>query len=231
MIIAHQSTAGQTSWTATQVVDRFGPLPLARLRMSPLPGNAVEQDAVEILAGEQRLFELHDGMLLEKTMGAFESYIAGVLIWALNDFIRRDRLGIVYGPDGLFRIAPDEIRIPDVSFVSWQRLPNGEVPRDAISSIVPDLVAEIISHGNTPREMENKRREYLAAGVRLIWYVYPNARQVHVFHASPSDASSPDAETASPVVLSENDQLTGGEVLPGFSLPLGELFNPPAPPK
>ena len=87
------------------------------------------------------------------------------------------------------------------------------MPTDPIPTLSPDLAVEILSSSNTPREMQRKRGEYFDAGVRLVWIIDPEARTV-VVHTS----------AAEPVILSAHDVLDGGEVLPGFTLPLGELF-------
>ena len=80
--------------------------------------------------------------------------------------------------------------------------------------MAPDLAVEVLSAGNTAREMARKRQEYFAAGVQVVWQVDPNARTVEVFTA-------PDQST----VLHEAQTLEGGTVLPGFTLPLQELFS------
>jgi Uma2 family endonuclease len=81
---------------------------------------------------------------------------------------------------------------------------------------VPDLAVEVLSEGNTPREMEQKLQEYFTAGVRLVWYVDPVRQEVHVYTA-------PDQRK----VLTADHTLHGGEVLPGFTLPLRQLFAEP----
>src|SRR5205823_3751976 len=82
-----------------------------------------------------------------------------------------------------------------------------------VASLVPDLACEVLSKGNTPREMERKLKEYFLAGVRLVWFVDPRARTVRTFTA-------PDASTT----LTEADVLSGGDVLPGLSLPVKTIF-------
>ena len=104
------------------------------------------------------------------------------------------------------------IRIPDVSFVGRTRSPSG-VSTDAFLNGAPDLAVEVLSPSNTAKEMEAKLRDYFAAGCRLVWYVDPASKTVRVF-TSPADA----------VVLNEGDVLDGGDVLPGFAVPLAELF-------
>jgi Uma2 family endonuclease len=114
----------------------------------------------------------------------------------------------------MLRLAPGLVRIPDVSFVAWDRLPDRRIPREPIPDLAPDLVVEVLSEGNTPREMDQKLHDYFAAGVRLAWYVLPNLQEVHVYTA-------PDRRE----VVTREHTLHGGEVLPGFTLPVHRLFD------
>jgi Uma2 family endonuclease len=203
----------QTDWTAADLLDRFGPIPLRRIRRDPAPGTATEQDLIEVHHRDDRLYELVDGVLVEKTVGAQESYVAMLLGRLLGNFIASHDLGIVLGADGMMRLAPGLVRLPDVAFISWRRLPGREVPNQPILGLAPDLAVEVLSPSNTKREMERKLAEYFAAGVQLVWYVDPPSRTVRVF-ASPGES----------VLLDEGQTLDGGLVLPGFTLPLSELF-------
>ena len=146
-------------------------------------------------------------------MGLRESYLASVLIMILLTFVRLRNLGLVTAPDGMMRLAPGLVRIPDVAFISWDRLPNRRVPTEPIPDLAPDLAVEVLSVGNTLGEMARKRQDYFTAGVHLVWQVDPSTRTVEVFTA-------PDQST----VLHETHILDGGTVLPGFILPLQELF-------
>jgi Uma2 family endonuclease len=213
---ATQSQYAGEVWTAVDLVARFGPIPLDRVRTIPPPGSATERDVIDIHDRENRLCELLDGSLVEKTMSSFESYLAMYLGSLLSAFVAEHRLGVVLGADGMLRLARGLVRIPDVSFISWDRLPNRVLPSDDIWSLVPDLTVEVISRGNTREEMDRKLRDYFAAGVRLAWYVYPAAREVRVYEAADRC-----------VILSAADTLDGGAVLPGFRLPLEKLFSPP----
>jgi len=204
------------TWTAADLVERFGAIPLYRIRFDPPPGAATEEDVIRIEAKEDRLCELVDGVLVEKAVGTYESFLAVNLAHLLVNFVKPRRLGIVLGADGMMRFAPGLVRIPDVSFISSHRLPGGRVPREPIADLVPELAVEVISASNTPEEMERKLRDYFAAGVRLVWYVYPESREVHAFTA-------PDRRR----VFKEKDVLDGGEVLPGFQLVVSELFAEP----
>ena len=123
-----------------------------------------------------------------------------------SGFVEQHRLGIIAGAAGTLRLAPGLVRIPDVSFASWEQLPGGRKPREPVADLAPDLTVEVISPGNTAREMERKRQEYLAAGVRLVWYVLPEPQEVHVYTAERHD------------VLTIDHEISGGDVLPEFTL-------------
>jgi Uma2 family endonuclease len=202
--------------TVGNLPEHFGLIPVTRIRLDPIPGSATEQDVIDIEARENRLYELVDGVLVEKVMGFYESYLAMLLGRFLTEFVQQRNLGVVTGEAGMLKLAADQIRIPDVSFVSWARLGSREIPREPIPQLCPDLAVEVISQGNTPEEMDRKLREYFHAGVRLVWYVYPDRRVVRVFTAADQVVEVREAET-----------LDGGNVLPGFSLPLPVLFAPP----
>ena len=202
-----------TSWTAADLHDRFGPMPLARICNDPPAGCAVEDDVLEIHSEQKRLFELVDGTLLEKTVGFEESVIAAILIELIGSFVRKHQLGFLAGEAGLIRLKPDLIRIPDVSFIAWESLPTRSIPVGSFLEQAPDLAVEIISPGNTQQEMDSKLDEYFAAGTRLVWYVYPQTREVHAF-TSPEDCT----------VMGEKQTLRGEPVLPRFELAVRELF-------
>lgn len=205
------------SWTAADLYRRFGPMPLERFRLDPAPGTATEDDVVLICDREELLYELVDGVLVRKTMGYYESIVAATLIRLLGNFAAGRRRGVVTAPDGMYRLNPGLIRIPDVSFVALDRLPGRRVPRSKVSQIIPDLAVEVLSEGNTRKEMDEKLADYFAAGVRLVWYIDPKKRTARVFTA-------PDRSR----LVREGGSLDGGDVLPGFALPLRDLFAEPA---
>jgi Uma2 family endonuclease len=205
------------AWTAADLLEHFGPIPLHRIRHDPAPGTATEDDVVEIHLREDRLYELVDGVLVEKTVGTYESYLAVSLIEVLAGFVRKRRLGIVLGPDGMMRLSPGLIRIPDVSYVSFDRLPGRAVPETPVADLAPDLAIEVISKGNTKKEMDRKLSEYFQAGVREVWFVYHQPRREVVVYHSPDRSA----------VFSEDASVHGGDVLPGFVLELKQLFAQP----
>jgi len=202
--------------TAVDLAERFGAIPLSRIRSNPPPGTACEEDVVDIHDREDRLYELVDGVLVEKTVGTYEAYLALLIGRLLGNHVEGHGLGIVLGADGMMRLAPGLVRIPDVAFISWDRLPGREFPREAIWNLAPNLAVEVVSAGNTPEEMQGKLHDYFAAGVQLVWYVYPAARQVHVLTAADEC-----------VVVSEPESLQGGDLLPGLNLALERLFAEP----
>lgn len=199
--------------TLADLLSRLGGVSPERVRFYPLPGTATEADVVAIEAGENRLCELVDGVLVEKPMGFRESLVAGWILTALNSFVMPRRLGVVSGADGLMRLVPGLVRIPDVAFISRERLPGGRIPAEPIPQLVPDLAVEVLSESNTTAEMDRKRREYFEAGVRLVWLIDSEMRTAAVF-TGPEQC----------VELNADGVLDGGNVLPGFTLPLNELF-------
>lgn len=210
---APASYAASSAMTLADLLRDLGDIPPDRIRARPAPGTATEQDVLDINAHEDRLFELVDGVLVEKGMGFRESLIAAFLIEILSRAAREKRLGVVSGPDGFMRLRPGLVRGPDVAFVSWARLPDQRIPEAPIPGLVPDLAVEVLSESNTIREMERKRREYFGQGVRMVWMVDPASRSVTVF-TSVTESS----------VFTESDTLDGGDVFPGFSVSIREVF-------
>ncbi len=202
-----------SNWTAADLVEKFGSIPLWRVRMIPAPGTATEADVLEIHQQTDRLCELVDGVLVEKTVGLQESSLAALILRMIGNFIEASGLGIVLGADGMAKLAPGLIRIPDVSFVRWERFPGRIVPSAAFLEGGPDLAVEVLSPSNTAREMDRKIKDYFASGVRLVWYVDPISQTAEVFTA-----------VGQSIHLGLADTLDGGDVLPGFTLPLARVF-------
>ena len=170
--------------TLADLLEQLGAIAPARVRFRPAPGTATEEDVLAIRnSPERRLCELVDGVLVEKAMGLRESFLAIALASILRGFVRPRNLGLVTGADGTMRLVSGLVRIPDVAFISWNRLPNRRVPTEPIPDLAPDLAVEVLSAGNTPGEMARKRQDYFAAGVQVVWQVDPNTRTVEVFTA------------------------------------------------
>jgi len=200
--------------TLADLQKRLGDIPLARIWFHPAPGTATEKDVIEAENRENRLCELVDGTLVEKAVGFEESRLAWRLGHLVGLYLDQNDLGICVGADGMMRIAPGLVRIPDLSFITWDKLPGRESPTDPIPDLAPDLAVEVLSEGNTKPEMARKVQEYFEAGVRLVWLIDPKKRTARVF--SGLDQS---------VLVRANQALDGGDVLPGFVLPLKDLLD------
>ena len=160
--------------------------------------------------------ELIRGVLVETvSVGGEHAEIAITISAVMWAFVRPRRLGRVFGTDGGVWLEddPDLVREPDVGFISSERLPLDTRVR-GYYRVPPDLVVEIASPSDTVREVYDKARMWLSHGVTLVWTVFPDTRtiDVHVL--------------GSPVyTLTEDDALDGGAALPGFTLPVREVFD------
>jgi Uma2 family endonuclease len=195
--------------TIADLIRDLDGIPPHRIRLNPTPGTATEEDCLRVTEKE-RPCELINGTLVEKTVGAPESFFAMAVGSRLSQFTRTKRLGFVTGTDGLYRMIHGNIREPDVSFTVRERLPN---PLPQIGGWCPDLCVEVLSPDNTRAEMDRKRKEYFSSGCRLVWELNPRKRTADVF-------TNPDSFTR----VESGGALDGGDVLPGFTLPLAELF-------
>src|SRR5262245_3614894 len=199
--------------TLADLVEQLGGISLDRIRFHPPLGTATLNDVIRIQKQEGCLCELKDGVLVEKTVGIKESRLAGYLLGLLNLFVIPRNLGFTTAPDGGMELLAGLVRIPDVAFVDWSRVPGRVMPSKPIPRLAPNLAVEILSDCNTPAEMAAKRQDYFAAGVELVWEVDPDKRTVAVY-----------VTPAGCVTLGLVDVLDGGPVLPGFRLPVADLF-------
>ena len=199
--------------TLADLMRRLGGVPLDRVRFHPAPGTATVQDVIDLAEREDVLCELVEGVLVEKTMGLRESRLATFLGSLLLPFVLARNLGIVTGADGTMEIMPNLVRIPDLAFTNWDRMPGRRQPLEPVPELVPNLAVEVLSNSNTPGEMLAKRNDYFGAGVELVWEIDPVAQTVAVYTAP-----------VGLMTLGVGDVLDGGTVLPGFALPLAQLF-------
>lgn len=166
-------------------------------------------------------FELVDGKLVEKAMGAESSYVGWRLSRILGNYCESPFLGYVFPADTSYQFMPGRpnlVRKPDVSFVRLGRLPNEALPGGHIR-LAPDLAVEVVSPNDLFYEVEEKVQEYRTGGVRLIWIVVPPTRTVLVRRINGTIAE-----------VSEGGELDGEDVIPGFRCRVADLFQPPAPP-
>ena len=209
----HTPDATCVDLTAVDLAERFGPIPLRRIVLGPRLGEATEDDLVDQHERTRRIYELVDGILVEKAVGLYESWLAGRLLTRLNVFLERNDLGFAAGEAGMLRLVAGLVRAPDVSFVNWNRVVGRRVPRQPVPHLSPNLAVEVLSRSNTRREMDRKLDDYFASGVELVWYVDPESRTVRVFAARDAVAT-----------LGAGDTLDGGGVLPGFAVAVADLL-------
>jgi Uma2 family endonuclease len=160
-------------------------------------------------------YELVNGRLVERNMGAESSEVGGNLYFQLRLYSREHDLGRVWPADNGFQCfphAPGLVRRPDVSFVKKGRLPGGVSPKGWVR-IPPDLAVEVVSPNDTVGELEEKLDDYREAGVPLVWVIYPDQRKARVFR--------PDG---SAVEVMEDGELSGEDIIPGFRCPLREIL-------
>lgn len=163
-----------------------------------------------------RRLELVSGKVYEMApAGGRHGYTAMNAGVTLSIHVRSNGLGWVFAAETGFILGrnPDTVRAPDVAFVSRSRLGPDEVP-DTFIELAPDLVVEVVSPGDSSREVREKVEDWLRAGVRLVWILYPATRTAMVYR-SLDDVSD----------LSDDDYLGGADIVPGFSCQVGDFFN------
>jgi Uma2 family endonuclease len=164
---------------------------------------------------DDSLYEIIDGLRVEKSMGIRQILLANRLAIFINQMAFAPRLGIAV-IEALFDLgipgAP-EYR-PHMAFVSEGRWPRDRsVPSTNAWAVVPDLAVEVVSPSNTADEVQAKVDIYLKAGVRLVWVVYLKSACVHVHDGSSTIR-----------IVRPGGELEGEAILPGFRLPLESLF-------
>lgn len=191
---------------------------------APLPTEELTADAYLAHPAFRERTELVRGRVRPRTPSMSpsnpgHSAVADNLVYALTAHARPRRLGRAFGNDTGYRLTipgdtADTVRAPDVSFVVAGRLPPGGIAPRGLPRLAPDLAVEVLSPDQTAAEMDERMADYLAAGTRLFWVIDPFRRTVAVY---------------SPVApvrwLREGDTLDGGDVVPGFTLPVAELFD------
>lgn len=159
-------------------------------------------------------FEMVNGQVTEKTpLGTYPVEVASILFEFLGPYVRRAGLGRAI-VEALFRINAGNQRRPDIAFVSFEKWPKGRrTPKGQPWEVIPDLAIEAISGHDTAWDVLDKIRVYFAAGVRLVWIIYPDLELIHVYESFTRIR-----------VLTRAEELDGGDVVPGFRLPLATLF-------
>jgi len=164
---------------------------------------------------DRKNYELVDGQLVEREVSVLSTWVGGQVHDAANRFVKEHQLGWVWHADMgyvCFPHAPGKVRKPDVSFIRKERLPEG-LTSEGYLYIPPDLAVEVISPNDSAYEVDYKVREYLGAGVPLIWVINPEDRTVRI-----------DRRDLSISWLQEQDELSGEDVIPGFRCRVSAIF-------
>ncbi|HLM57954.1 MAG TPA: Uma2 family endonuclease [Pyrinomonadaceae bacterium] len=132
----------------------------------------------------------------------------------LGSHVEAKKLGVCFGAETGFKIAsdPDTVRAPDLAFVSRENIPESGITKKFWPG-APDLAVEVVSPGDTFTEVEEKVEHWLAAGAKAVWVLNPKRRGVSVYRSA-----------TEVVLLSESDELDGGEVVPGFRCRVADFF-------
>jgi Uma2 family endonuclease len=178
-------------------------------------GGAQDVTPEQLLTMDEGGYELIDGKLVERRMGARASEVAMNAMRIVGDHVHAHKSGKCFGADCGYQIFPDapkRVRYPDGSFIAKGRLPEGLSPGSHVS-IPPDLAVEAVSPNDTAEDVEAKRLAFLRAGVRLLWIIYPQSRTVHVYR-----------QDGTATALNEGDTLSAEDVLPGFTCNVSAFF-------
>ena len=145
-----------------------------------------------------------------------EAFAIGLL---LGIYVKKKKLGVMCAAETGFILEDKTVRAPDAAFISQARLEenrgkmDGKIRTEKFWPFAPDLAVEVVSPGDRAGEVADKVRDWLKSGVRLVWVIYPRSQTIHVFTAP---------ETMQ--ILEADSILTGGEIVPGFSCKIGEIF-------
>jgi Uma2 family endonuclease len=173
-------------------------------------------DLLALPMGMGQRYELIEGELLTMAPAGNEhGFVAGAVFGKVFMYLQTTDIGVGLAAETGFYTRGDKstVRTPDYAFLTHQKIPEDGLPK-GFSDIVPDLVAEVVSPNDSASYVEQKTLEWLAFGVRLVWVIYPDSQRVHVYQQGERN----------PVILTAEDTLTGGDVLPGFKLPVRNLF-------
>jgi len=189
----------------------LGDIPAERVRIHPTPGSVERVDLDDITKSEG-IYELVYHTMVRKPMGDNESLFALLMAHLFHDYLRSNRCGLLYGETTHIEFTQGEILSPDLSFVTWDRLPEQKRPQ-RLGTIIPNLVIEVLSQSNTAGEMRRKRVVYFQSSVEQVWEVDIELHTLTVYH-----------NVDEYVTYTRNDTVLGEPMLPEFVLSLSELF-------
>ena len=180
---------------------------------APVMPSLTADDLLQMPDGD--MYELSNGRLEERNMGAASARAATRLLVRIGEFADSHDAGDVFMAEVGYQIFPDDptrVRKPDLSFVRRGRFPDNKLPQGHCR-VVPDLIAESVSPNDLAEDIENRITQYLRAGVALVWVIYPLTHTIYVIRQNNSGTR-----------LTEAAALDGEDVLPGFSCPIAPLF-------
>ena len=183
--------------------------------LQPHPGVPLTAEQLLELPDQGRRYELVRGELRMMSPGGFQhGRIAARVVSLLEQHVRQHQLGAVCGAETGFLLSrnPDTVLAPDAAFVNWERLAPHEQSTGYLP-LAPDLVVEVISPQDRFSQVEEKARRWLAAGTRLVLLVDPGQQRVHVLR-----------DPRQVIVLAEDELLDATDVVPGWQVPVRELF-------
>lgn len=185
------------------------------IETTPIAANREWTDAEFMALPDGERYELVNGELVDMGNSGMEhGFIASVLNVRIGGYVLERGLGVVCDSSTAFTLKSGNKRSPDLSFVAKERLQGlKRLPKGYFQG-APDLAVEVISPSNTYEEIHTKLMEYFDNGCRLTWVIVPDEQYVLVYH-------QPQPER----LLKLADSLDGEEVIPGFALPLAELFS------
>jgi len=161
---------------------------------------------------EDKRYELDEGELIEMTRPTYKhNRVLKNLIFALESHCRSTRVGEVLISENLFALTYNTRRAPDAAVILGDR--HEELKNAKVIPVIPEIVAEVLSPTETPRMIHRKLKQYFEAGVKEVWLIDPDPREIEIWKGR----SLPDP------VLAGTDVLTSA-LLRGFALPLEELF-------
>lgn len=187
---------------------------LARVVTASSP-RMITADELLAMPDDGNRYELVQGELICMSPSfILPSVVSGNVYLEVGTFVRRGRLGLCGTAEGGFLLesAPDTVRAPDVWFVKAERVPADGLP-EGFWPGAPDLAVEVLSPSDRFVDVMRKVQEYLAAGTHLVWVIDPKGRSAAVF-----------GPERPPLLLGEDDVLEGSDLLPGFSLRLGDIL-------
>jgi Uma2 family endonuclease len=161
-----------------------------------------------------RRLDLVDGQVVEKPLLGAQAALANAnLLSALGAFVEHNNCGIVLpGVGHVLHRDPDTVRHVGIAFIPWERVPAGE-PTDWFWEGAPTLAIEAVSFYGTAADFHLRVWDYLRAGTRVVWVLWPDTRSVSIHR--------PDGTS---LEIGPDATLDGGDILPGFTVTVGDLF-------